>query len=215
LMRNQKSKNIKKTKVGNRKAGSRLNVERMEYPPQLNSYQVTHSTSLRFTVTAPVVNQQVTAENLLDAMLVSTSATSGFQLFDAFKLKYVEIWGQAGVGTPSTVGLQFSSGGNAGDLAEHTDTSLGIKPAYLRAGPSRLSLASFWTASSGSTIFKCTAGAGSIIDVHIAYRTSNNAPVALANALVGAAVGEFYFRGLDGLAIATTNFPPPSGVNVQ
>jgi len=213
-MRNQKSKNIKKNKVGNRKAGSRPNVERMEHPPQLSSYQVVHSTTLRFTVkTSAVNNQGVTPANLLDAMLVADTAIHGFQLFDSFKLKYIEIWGQAALGVPSTVGLQFLA--LTGDTNDHTDTSLGIKPAYLRAGPSKKSLASFWTFSGGNNLFDFTAPVGSIIDIHLAFRTSTSAPVALANALVGANPGEFYFRGLDGLAIAATNFPPPFGVNVQ
>jgi hypothetical protein len=213
MSRKMTSKSLKK-KDGNRKAGSRKpNIERMEHPPQLNSYQVVHSTTLRFTVTAAVVNQGVTPENLLDALLVADTAVHGFQLFDAFKLRFIEIWGQAALGTPSTVELQYVE--NTGDVSVHTDTSLGIKPAYLKAGPSRKSLASFWNITGGNNLLVFTAGAGSIIDVHICYRTSTAAPTALANVLVGANAGEFYWRGLDGLPIATTNFPPPIGVNTR
>jgi hypothetical protein len=213
-MKTQNSKKSKKNQVGNRKAGSRINmIERMEHPPQLNSYQVVHNTTLRFTVTAAVVNFGVTPEMLLDALLIADTAIHGFQLFDSFKLRFIEIWGQAALGTPSTVELQFPEA--TGDTRVVTDTSLGIKPAYLKAGPSRLSLASFWQITSGNVLVDITAGSGSIIDVHLTYRTSTAAPVALANALVGANPGEFYFRGLDGLAIAATNFPPPIGVNTR
>lgn len=187
--------------------------ERMEHPPQLNAYQVTHSTTLRFTVSSAVLNTGVTNENILDAMLVATSTTAGYQLFDAFKIKAVELWSNAMVGTPSTVEVQFVE--NTGDVRVVTDTSLGVKPAYVHARPSKLSLASFWNITGGNNLFVFTAPAGSIIDLHCVFRTSTAAPTALANALVGANAGEFYFRGLDGLAIASTNLPPPTGVNTR
>jgi len=184
----------------------------MEHPPQLNTYQVVHATTLRFTATA-AASITVTPENVLDSMLVATTAIQGFQLFDAFKIKRVEVWGILAQGSPSTVEVQYAN--PTGDVAVHTDTSLGVRPAYVSARPSKLSLAAFWTVSGGNPLFSLVVPAGSIIDVHVAFRTSSQAPVALAHALVGANPGEFYFRGLDGLAIAATNFPPPTGVNVQ
>jgi hypothetical protein len=218
------NKNKTKKQIGNRKAGSRTQNkgnlvslmeerERTEHPPQIDSYQVIHSTRLRFTITAARLNQSITFQNLLDAMLVATSATAGFQLFDVVKVKLVEIWGQAALGTPSTVEVAYNTA--TGDASVHTDTSLGIRPAYVSARPSIKSLASFFSVSSANPVFQLTAPAGSIIDVHLLYKTSIQAPVPLQNALVAATLGEFYFRGLDGLAVAASNFVPPAGVLIQ
>jgi hypothetical protein len=184
----------------------------MEHPPQLNQYQVIHSTTLRFTATA-AASLTVSPANVLDSMLVATTAIAGFQLFDAFKIKRIEAWGILAQGTPSTVEIQYAN--PTGDVAVHTDTSLGVRPAYVTARPSKLSLASFWTVSGGNPLFSLVVPAGAIIDIHVNFRTSSQGPVAVANALVGAAPGEFYFRGLDGLATAATNFHPPNGVQVQ
>jgi hypothetical protein len=190
-------------------------IERAEHPPQLNAYQQVHNTKLRFTVTAPVVNQLFTVTQVGQTMCVATTTTAGFCLFDVFKIKKVEIWGIASQGTPTTVQVQFSPISQLGDAMIHTDTSLGVRPAYIAASPSKFSLASlFQNIASANDLLSITAPAGSIIDLSIVFRTSSNAPVALTNALVGATIGEFYFRGLDSLAIAGTNFPPPNGVQV-
>jgi len=181
-----------------------------DHPPQIDSYQVIHSTTLRFTITAATVQKQFTFGNLLDSMLVAVTAILGYQLFDLVRIRKIRVWGQAALGTPSTCEVQFNT--STGDTNIHTDTSLGIKPAYVHAKPSPLSLASFWSLNTAGNCFSITAPAGSIIDVHLSFKTSSNSPTAVANALVGANIGEFYFRGLDGLAIAATNFVPPAGV---
>jgi len=208
-LHNKKRRNTSQKK-NNLGAGMLPKIERMEHPPQIDTYQVTHSTRLRFTVIAAVVNQQITDSDVLQTMCVATTAIAGFQLFDVFKIKRVEIWAIAQLGTPTTVEIQFPA--TQGDAAIHSETSLGIRPAYVHAVPSKRSLSSNFTANTGNVILSLTAPAGSIIDLSIVFRTSNQMPVSLSNALVGAAPGEFYFRGLDALAIAGTNFPPPTGI---
>lgn len=183
-----------------------MRIERMEHPPQINSYEVTHKTRIRFTAVAAAALAQITFQNLLDCILIATGATAGYELFDIVKIRSIEVWGQASLGTPSTVSLQFSTA--TGDRAFHTDTSLGVRPAYVKAVPSQKSLASFWQVSAGGSAFQLSCPAGSVVDCSLSFRTSTQAPVAAQNALVGATVGELYFRGLDGIAIATTNFPP-------
>jgi len=209
MQKNNKKQNFKKNKKNQKKENTMI----QDHPPQINSYQVIHSTCLRFTVTAAVVNKIITFGNLLDAMLVATTAIAGFQLFDLVKIRKIRCWGQAALGTPSTVEIQYNTA--TGDNIVHTDTSLGIKPAYVHARPSLKSLASFWQLNTGGNVFQLTCPAGSVIDVHLSFKTSNQNPTAVANALVGANPGEFYFRGLDALATAATNFPPPAGVQTQ
>jgi len=185
-------------------------TEISEHPPQIDSYQVTHSTTLRFIAVAAFTNTVITFENLMDTMLVADTAIHGYNLFDAVKLKSVRIWSQAAVGTSSTVEVQFATA--SGDADIHTDTSLGVRPAFIHAKPSQKSLTSLWNINSGTSAMTITGGAGAIIDVKLVFRTSDKNPVAELNALVAATIGEFYWRGLDGLAIAGTNFTPPTGV---
>jgi len=182
----------------------------MDHPPQVNGYNVSHTIRLRFTVTAASASFGITSDNILDTVLIAVSAVQGFKLFDIFRIRQVEIWGAAALGTPSTITCIFTTA--SGDQLIHTDTSLGVKPAYVNAVPNTQSLASFWTSTAGVTMFVITCPAGSVLDLSCDFRTTNAAAAAAVNALVGATLGELYYRGLDGVAIATTNFPPVAGV---
>jgi len=186
-----------------------MRIERMDHPPQIDSYNITHNIRLRYTVTAAAATN-ISYANILDSILIATSAVAGFDLFDVVKIKSLEVWSQAALGTPSTITVTYITA--TGDRNIHTDTSLGVKPAYIKAIPSRRSLASFWNASAAGGVFSITCPAGSIVDCNFVFRTTNALAVAAANALVGATIGELYYRGLDGLAAAGTNFPPIAGV---
>lgn len=213
-MRKQKPTQVKNSRKGKRfnsRQSITTKIERMEHPPQIDGYEVTHSKRLRFTVTMAAAATGFTYENLLDTILVATAATVGYDLFDIVRVRSVEVWSQAALGTPSTVTVVYTTA--TGDRSIHTDTSLGVKPAYVLAVPDKSSLASFWSQSAGGNpVFTVTCPAGSIVDVLLDLRTTGTAPVPAANALVGATVGEVYYRGLDGLAIAGSNFPPVNGV---
>jgi hypothetical protein len=187
-------------------------IERMEHPPQIDGYEVTHSKRMRFLVTAAATTT-FTFQNLLDTVLLATTAVAGFDLFDIVKINFIEVWSQAALGTPTTISITFVT--NTGDRSVQTDTSLGVKPAFVHAKPSKKSLASFFQLSGGGAAFVISAPAGSVIDVDLSFKTAQATPVAAQNALVGATVGEMYFRGLDGLAAAGTNYPvAPGGVPV-
>jgi len=189
--------------------GAKMRIERMDHPPQVNGYNITHSVRLRFTVIAAAATN-ISYANILDSILVATTAVVGFDLFDIVRIRSLEIWGQAALGTPSTITVIYIT--TTGDRSIHTDTSLGVKPAYVKAVPSSESLASFWNASAAGGVFSILCPAGSIVDCSFDFRTTNAVAQAAANALVGATAGELYYRGLDGLATATTNFPPIAGV---
>jgi len=182
----------------------------MEHPPQIDSYQVVHSQRLRFTALSAVNSQAFTYQNLLDAMLVATSATVVYDLFELVRIKRIQVWAIASLGTPATVEVVFDT--TTGDRTIHSDTSLGVKPAYVSCRPSSKSLASFYQVSGAGAAFLLTVPIGAIIDIHCSFKTTGAAPVQAANAAVGATVGEFYFRSLDGLAVASSQFPPPAGI---
>jgi len=144
-------------------------------------------------------------------MLVATSATTGFDIFDTVKVKMVEMWASPPQSNaPLTVSVDFAGGvtGAAGDGAIFQDTSMGIEPAHVRAVPTKRCAAAMYQGSSAFVAFTLPAcPINAVIDVLVTYKNAAVAPVAAAQALVGAAAGQFYYRGLDGLAVASTKFP--------
>jgi hypothetical protein len=184
---------------------------RVPHPPQIFP-QISHHQRLRFTNPAGA-NTSVAVINLLDAILIATSAVQGYQLFDQVKLKSIELWSQATLGatTPNSIQIAFigDTGGDAGDGRVFGDTSMSIEPAHIYARPAKLSAAAMWQSkTSGMNLFSVVAPAGSVLDIEVAYRNSDIGPNVVLNALVGATTGQVYYRGCDGLPIASTAWIP-------
>jgi len=188
----------------------RLDQQVIPHPPQIGGYQVNHATLLRFQTNA-VVDTFITFQNLLDTLLMATSAVAGFDLFRLVKIRKVEIWAVPVIGNATSITLQYNgvTAGAVGDQQLHTDTSMGIQPAHVSARPSPRCLAADFQPSSSAAAFSLTCPAGSVVDVSLSFRGAFATPVAVQNALVAASVGGVYLRGLDGLAKATSEFVPP------
>jgi hypothetical protein len=184
----------------------------ISHPPQINGLELRHGVTLRYRVAGTATSTAITFQNLLDTMLVATTATAGTDLFQAVRVRRVQIWACPALGSASSVSLEFAgvTAGLVGDQAVHTDTSMGIQPAHVSARPSTRSLASDFQLSSNATAFTLSCPAGSVVDVELSFR-SQFAPSANAtaqNALVAATAGVQYLRGLDGTATAGSNFVP-------
>ncbi len=197
-----------KQKKGAKRAGV-VQVVRT-HPPPIRA-QISHRQRLRF-LCLTAGSQSVTFANLLDCMLVATSATTAVDIFDQVKVNFVEMWA-TGVNNVSllTVACGFTGGttGVAGDGRIISDTSMNSEPAHIKAKPLPSSAAGQWQISNGLvafTLFDCPAAA--IIDVDCSFRNADIAPVSSAVAPVGATAGQFYYRGLDGQATASTKFQP-------
>lgn len=177
-------------------------------PPQIRP-QITHAARLRFTSNA-AGTQSVTYAMLMDLILVATTATQLYDLFDSVKVSLVEMWCQGVTNSPTTVTCDWNGGVNglADDSKQDADTSLGIEPAHIVSRPSRNSMARFWAGSSNVVCFSITCPAETVIDVQLTFKNSSVAPVAALNLGVGATAGQFYFRGLDGQATAGTKYNP-------
>jgi hypothetical protein len=174
--------------------------------------QITHHQRLRFT-NPNVASNSISFANLLDAMLVATTATQGYQIFDQVKVKSIEVWGIVAQGgtIPGSIALTFSGNavGDAGDGRIISDTSMGIEPAHVFARPAKLSACAMWqSTAAGLNAFAIQAPAGSVMDIEVAYRNTEATPTVVTNALVGAVTGQFYYRGADGLPIASTGWVP-------
>jgi hypothetical protein len=217
------------TNMSNRKKGMRKggplrqktlktvrNRSMISHPPQIDSYLIVHGVRLRFTATNNF-NGTITFQNLLDCIDVATSATALSNLFHVVKIRKVEVWSIAQVGTPVSCSVSFSNNSNAGQFGDskfHTDTSMGIEPAHVMAVPQRNSPASLFQGASNTEAFILDAPAGSVIDVELTYKQKNATQVSTQNVGVALTAGEVYFRGLDGLASASSDLLPPANVNV-
>lgn len=164
-------------------------------------------------MTAAVVRQSITVLNMLETVLLATTATAPFRVFDALRIRSVRVWGAAALGTPSTVAVVFLGNGQngAGDRRIFEDTSLGVSPAFVHATPDKGGSTALWQGSTSNLTLEITCPAGSIVDVVMDMRNDNTAAAA-TNASVGATVGGIFYRGLDGLAAGATNFPPPANL---
>jgi hypothetical protein len=160
----------------------------------------------------------ITFQNLLDTVLVAISALAGVDLYDAVRINSVEAWAIATLGTPVTAIVVYAgeSVGAAGDQKVHTDTSMGIEPAHVKARPDPLTQAGQFQPSSVSNAFDLDIPAGTVVDVSLTLRQSVVGQVVAAqNALVGAVAGTVYYRGLDGKAVAATVLPVQGVISVN
>jgi hypothetical protein len=187
------------------------------HPPQLPSYGITRDVRMRFLTNAAGVTS-ITYENILDTVLIATGATTAVDLFQAVRVNQVEVWATPVTGAPVTAIVTFdgSSVGAFGDFKVHSDTSMGIEPAHVRARPEPLSQAAQFQTGTTDVAFALSLPTGSVVDVSMTLRQPvAGTALAAQNALVGATAGVIYYRGLDGKAAATTVFPVQGVLSVQ
>lgn len=197
-----------------RQGTARRSVATISHPRPLNSYEVKHTQTLRFIASAAAAGTTISFANLLNAISMATTAVAPFSVFTAVRLKKVEMWAVPILGTAVSVSSQIAdtTTGIIGDFRTHTDSSMGIEPAHIAFRPSPKSEVSFFQASSGNVAFNITCPAGTVIDITCDFRNLPGTAGSAGVASVGATVGSIFYRGLDGIAIAGTNFPPPLGV---
>jgi hypothetical protein len=197
-----------KSGAQNRRNKSMALGELISHPPQIPRFEVRHSTRLRFVSTA-AIDLGITFQNLLDTILMATTAVQVADLFYAVRVKAVEVWANPAVGTTQTVSVIYAgvSTGAIGDQSTHTDTSMGIQPAHVRAVPVARSLAANFQSSSSDLAFILQCPSASVVDVELSFTGAFNSSVIAQHAAVGAAPGAVLLRGLDGVATAGTQIP--------
>jgi hypothetical protein len=205
MMRKQSKQNGRKRNTSRPMRRDQL----IAHPPQIPSYGITRDVRLRFAQIASGATN-ITFQNLLDTIAVCTSATTAADLFEGVRVNSVELWAIAALGTPATVSLSFdgTTAGSQGDQKTHTDTSMGVEPAHVKAHPDPLTQAGQFQATSASVAFILTCPAGTVIDVSLSFRQPVLGEVnATQNVVVGGAAGLIFYRGLDGKTTALTNIP--------
>jgi len=220
MLSNRKQKLTKggnlRQKPRKRQGTARRSVATIPHPPPIGDYAVTQSKRLRFT-TNGAIGQEITFQNLLDCILISSTAILSYDLFNQVRIKKIRVWSMPAIGTSNTVIVIFNGStlGTQGDRVVHTDASMGIEPAFLSVRPRETTLASMWQGSLANNAFYIETPTGAIVDVSLDYRSdTQGVPIAAQNAPAGAVIGALAFRGLDGLASAATKFLPPSGLYV-
>jgi len=180
------------------------------HPLPIQSYGIVHSVKLRFVTNAAVNQTTITFQNLMDAINIALTTVTAAQLFSRCRVRKVEMWATPVVGGAASVQCEFPGSviGDQGDMKIHTDTSMGIEPAHVVARPAARSGLALFQGSSAQSAMLLTCPSGTVIDVSITYRGQPGVFTATQNAPVGATAGAWYYRGLDGLAIAGTVFVP-------
>jgi hypothetical protein len=201
-------------KRSNRARGGRANQGRdnqiIAHPPAIRTYGITRDVRIRFVSNAAFAGS-ITFQNLLDLVLVGTSATLLADLFFAVRCNSVELFSLPAIGGASTVTLIYSGAtvGASGDQKTYTDTSMGIEPAHVKASPDRLTQAGQFQPSSADVAFTMQIPTGTVVDVSLTLRNpiDGAGPLAAQNSGVAVNIGQLYYRGLDGKAVATTQLP--------
>jgi hypothetical protein len=159
----------------------------------------------------------ISFQNLLDTINVAVTAATAVDVFDAVKVNSVEMWAAGSAAAPVTVSMMYGSPMIAssalqveGDERLHSDTSMSIEPAHLKARPSPKSLCAFYQRSLQETAFSLSViPAGTIVDVSLSFRQPIlGHVVATQSAPAAANPGQIYYRGLDGAALAATQLIP-------
>ena len=162
----------------------------------------------------------ITPAKLCALQVIGTGSTTAAQIYEAVKVRKVEMWANSGSGAAMQLACTF--GGNTlgitGSNQTFSDSNVGMTyPAHVIAVPSKLSQAAQWqsgdTNVGTNTLFTITfsntgaLGGASVaitIDVHVALRMTGNARTSNNSVtLVTSAAGAFYHLALDNPAGST------------
>lgn len=171
----------------------------------------------RFIGTGGGVAVPITRAQLLNLYTIATTTTNQNRLITAIKLNRVQAWAQPPIlGTMATP-IVVEWEGNQAPSTIHSDTAVGVRPAYVDTRPPRDASNRWWSISGSNeseVLFRLTVPIGSIIDITCAIRMADDeGAVAGENGTTAAAtVGKVYFNYLDGFS--TQVFKPEGGVSV-
>jgi hypothetical protein len=208
----------KQRKKNKKNKNKQVYQEPFQHPRQLPNYGLSHRMRMRFLVGNTLTAQQITWVNLIDTIGFVANATGLYNIFRAVKLNFVEIWDTSALGAASSLAILFNESDTnlSGDQKMITDISMGVVPAHIKCKPPKSSLSKEWHIGAGpntTNAFALWTSASAVVDVDLSFRSGTTGTVNGAqNACVGGTVGAVAFRGLDGLAVATTKFICPIGV---
>lgn len=176
------------------------------HPPELTNYGVTHSRRLRWYFNTSINQQLITFRNICDSILVATSSTALYDLFQSVRVRAIEIWGPgATAAATNTIVVEFAGSDNR----IHTDSSVGTAmPTHIFARPSPKSQPALWQIATFGNCFNVSGPAGAIIDLLVDFRNLPSTALAGSAGSSALTTGATYYRGLDGLQSGSSVFTP-------
>ncbi len=155
----------------------------------------------RFINTGVTTSISVKYDDLLSLWVVATGATTGYTLFNAVRMRKVELWGpMTSTLIPVTATLDWAgtTTGASGTNLKLSDTSMGsFASAHISSLAPKTAQASQWQPSGNGTAFTLSVPSNSIIDVHVSYGVIDDGTAGSTVSLTGATTGANYFRPLD------------------
>jgi len=163
---------------------------------------------IRYLTAALVSGVGITNGNILTTWCMATSATVGYSVIAAARIRKVEMaYVNVSAASPQTLiieGAPQSGAGNpyvgsASDL--HTVTALGVtEPAVVSWKPRKDSAAGVWLSNNSAsvyTLFNLSAPANTLVELTVDIMMIDDEPALLGPALSGAVLGTVYTLSLD------------------
>jgi len=149
----------------------------------------------------------ITRKNLLNLVLVATSATTTVRLFEAVRLRKVSIWTNPQIGTGSAgatplVSTQIEWLGENSPSTIVSDTTMGVRPARVVSRPPPSASNRWWCISGFSetdVLFVLQTPGSSVVDVDVDLRLVEAEAPTAGDIPAGATLGQVYGDLLDGI----------------
>jgi len=183
-------------------------------PPAFTPTVRTKSHKFRFVNAAGTGGSAINRRNLLNLLLVATSATSSVRIIEGIRLRLVEMWANpTALGSaPNTLQIEWIGENSPSTVI--SDTSMGVLPAHVRTTPPPSSSNRWWSMSGSletDQLFSLVLPANTIVDVTVDMRFVEQEAPTLGDIPVGATLGQLYGNYLDG---STTAVLAPVGYTV-
>lgn len=170
-----------------------------------STVQVKHR--FRFVANGSSYSGIISFDDLADLLCVATGAIAAFRLFDAVRLREVEIWACNAAGDASnTAEVEFlNTATTGGPGVTFSDTAMGLQNiAHVHAKPPKGSRADLWlnnaTGQLGNdyALFRLAVPKGGIVDIVLeGCFYDNDTSVSVTGTVASATVGKIYCRPLD------------------
>lgn len=150
----------------------------------------------------------ITRGNLLNMVLVATSATTTARIFEAVRLRRVEMWtNPVSAGTdPVAINLEWLGAYAPSNVI--SDVCMGLIPAHIRSSPPKASSDMWWSMSGSNeseSLFSLTVESNTWIDITVEVRLVEQESPTAGDVSSGATLGRIYGDYLDGIASGKLN----------
>jgi len=172
----------------------------LQPPPFVPTVQVVSHT-FRFSNAAGTGGSAINRRNLLNLILVATTATSTVRIIEGIRLSMVEMWANPPALGSAPTTLQIEWIGENSPSTVISDTSMGVRPAHVRSSPPASSSNRWWSMSGSQEtdqLFSLILPANTIVDVTVDMRMVEQETPTVGDIPIGATVGQLYGDYLDG-----------------